>query len=82
MCWKTVSPVEILWTQPSDDSCSLALSEMKTLLVDVYSRFTTLPDKTTTAESMQMADQLISSQPLGKKCLVKLVPLEGREEEN
>lgn len=55
----------------------LALAEMKTLLVDVYSRFTTLPDESMTAEMMEMSDQLISSQPLGKKCLMKFVPLDA-----
>ncbi|KAI0481179.1 cytochrome P450 [Xylariaceae sp. FL0804] len=57
----------------------LALAEMKTLLRDVYSRFTTLPDGTTTDEDMEMADQLISSQPRGKKCLLRFVPLDPGE---
>ncbi|ETS76382.1 hypothetical protein PFICI_11769 [Pestalotiopsis fici W106-1] len=55
----------------------LALAEMKTLLVDVYSRFTTLPDESMTSDMMEMSDQLISSQPLGKKCLMKFVPLDA-----
>ncbi|KAK9776283.1 putative Cytochrome P450 [Seiridium cardinale] len=53
----------------------LALAEMKTLLVDVYSRFTTLPDETMTPSMMEMSDQLISSQPLGQKCMMRFVPL-------
>ncbi|OTA66575.1 cytochrome P450 3A13 [Hypoxylon sp. EC38] len=55
----------------------LALAEMKILLRDVYSRFTTLPDLSMTAEDMEMSDQLISSQPRGKRCLLRLIPLEG-----
>ncbi|KAK5629618.1 hypothetical protein RRF57_005333 [Xylaria bambusicola] len=55
----------------------LALAEMKILLRDVYSRFTTLPDITMSDKDMQMADQLISSQPRGKKCLLRLEPLEN-----
>ncbi|OTA93092.1 hypothetical protein M434DRAFT_73723 [Hypoxylon sp. CO27-5] len=54
----------------------LALAEMKILLRDVYSRFTTLPDPSMTAEDMEMSDQLISSQPRGKRCLLRLIPLE------
>ncbi|KAI0128477.1 cytochrome P450 [Xylariales sp. AK1849] len=54
----------------------LALAEMKTLLVDVYSRFTTLPDASMSPEMMQISDQLISSQPLGKKCLMEFMQLE------
>ncbi|KAI8628635.1 cytochrome P450 3A13 [Xylariaceae sp. FL1651] len=50
----------------------LALAEMKILLRDVYSRFTTLPDGSMTDEDMEMSDQLISSQPRGKRCLMRL----------
>ncbi|KAI1131542.1 cytochrome P450 3A13 [Nemania abortiva] len=53
----------------------LALAEMKILLRDVYSRFTTLPDSSMTDEDMEMSDQLISSQPRGQKCLLRLEPL-------
>ncbi|KAI0532893.1 cytochrome P450 3A13 [Xylaria digitata] len=49
----------------------LALAEMKLLLRDVYSRFTTFPDDSMTDEDMEMSDQLISSQPQGKKCLLR-----------
>ncbi|KAI2637304.1 cytochrome P450 3A13 [Xylaria nigripes] len=49
----------------------LALAEMKILLRDVYSRFTTLPDGSMTDRDMEMADQLISSQPRSKKCLLR-----------
>ncbi|KAH6654422.1 cytochrome P450 [Truncatella angustata] len=59
----------------------LALAEMKTLLVDVYSRFTTLPDPSMTQDMMEMSDQLISSQPLGKKCLIRFLPLEKNGKE-
>ncbi|KAI0146012.1 cytochrome P450 3A13 [Hypoxylon sp. NC0597] len=55
----------------------LALAEMKILLRDVYSRFTTLPDSSMTAQDMEMSDQIISSQPRGKRCLLRLIPLEG-----
>ncbi|KAI5928755.1 cytochrome P450 3A13 [Camillea tinctor] len=54
----------------------LALAEMKILLKDLYSRYTTLPDYTEmTPSDMEMADQLISSQPRGKKCFLRLEPL-------
>jgi hypothetical protein len=43
---------------------------MKTLLKDVYSEFTTTPHASMTEESMAMSDQLISSRPLGQKCLI------------
>ena len=56
---------------------SLALAEMKLLLREVYSKFTTLPDPSMTEESMAMADQLISSRPLGAKCLLKFMPIAG-----
>ncbi|KIE00352.1 Cytochrome P450, partial [Metarhizium majus ARSEF 297] len=49
----------------------LAIAEMKTLLRDVYSRYSTTPDASMTAESMAMSDQLISTRPLGKRCLLK-----------
>jgi hypothetical protein len=54
---------------------SLAIAEMKTLLRDVYSRYSTTPDASMTAESMVMSDQLISTRPLGKKCLLRFHPL-------
>ena len=54
---------------------SLALAEMRTLLVDVYSRFTTYPDPRMRPEWMDMADLLISSQPRGKTCLLRFEPL-------
>ncbi|KAI2636346.1 cytochrome P450 3A13 [Hypomontagnella submonticulosa] len=57
----------------------LALAEMKILLRDVYSRFTTMPDPSMTARDMEMSDQLISSQPRGKKCFLKLIPLDFGE---
>ncbi|KZL67040.1 cytochrome p450 [Colletotrichum incanum] len=53
----------------------LALAEMKTLLADIYSRYTTLPETSMTAESMAMSDQLISSRPLGQRCLLQFVPV-------
>lgn len=48
----------------------LALAEMKTLLKDVYSEFTTTPHVSMTEEAMAVSDQLISSRPLGQKCLL------------
>lgn len=56
---------------------SLAMAEMKTLLRDVYSRYETEPDESMKSESMAMDDQLISSRPLGKRCLLKFVPVKG-----
>ncbi|KAK2594213.1 hypothetical protein QQS21_008055 [Conoideocrella luteorostrata] len=53
----------------------LAIAEMKILLRDVYSRYHTVPDRSTTPESMAMSDQLISTRPLSKKCLLKFYPL-------
>ncbi|KAG5655006.1 hypothetical protein KAF25_002909 [Fusarium avenaceum] len=53
----------------------LAMAEMKTLLRDVYSRYETEPDISMKIESMKMDDQLISSRPLGKQCLLKFVPV-------
>ncbi|SPJ73650.1 related to benzoate 4-monooxygenase cytochrome P450 [Fusarium torulosum] len=53
----------------------LAMAEMKTLLRDVYSRYETEPDISMKIESMRMDDQLISSRPLGKQCLLKFVPV-------
>lgn len=52
---------------------------MKILLRDVYSSYSTLPDPTMDAGLMQMSDQLISSQPLGQKCLVKFVSLDSEK---
>lgn len=54
----------------------MALAEMKILLRDVYSRYTTVPDVNMTEEEMAMSDQLISSRPLGKRCLMRFVPIE------
>lgn len=58
------------------DCSSLALAEMKTLLRDVYSEFSTTPHISMTEESMAMSDQLISSRPLGQKCLIHFHRLE------
>ncbi|KAK3995982.1 putative sterigmatocystin biosynthesis P450 monooxygenase [Cladorrhinum sp. PSN332] len=55
----------------------LALAEMKLLLRAVYSRYTTLPDARMSAREMEMSDQLISSRPLGQRCLLKFVPHEA-----
>ncbi|KAK8124878.1 cytochrome P450 4A21 [Apiospora kogelbergensis] len=55
----------------------LALAEMKTLLIDVYSRYSTRPDEAVMTDGdMEMSDQLISSQPRGQKCWMILAPLE------
>ncbi|KAI0115977.1 cytochrome P450 3A13 [Nemania sp. FL0031] len=55
----------------------LALAEMKILLRDVYSQFTTFPDGSMTDEDMEMSDQVISSQPRGQKCLLRFEPLKS-----
>ena len=56
---------------------SLALAEMRLLLKEVYSRFSTFPDDSMTQEDMDMSDQLISSRPRGQRCLLRFVPLGG-----
>ncbi|EFX04406.1 serine/threonine-protein kinase [Grosmannia clavigera kw1407] len=53
----------------------LAMAEMRTLLRDIYSRFATAPEASMTDESMSMDDQIISSRPLGQRCLLKFIPL-------
>ncbi|KAG5989218.1 hypothetical protein E4U43_004543 [Claviceps pusilla] len=53
----------------------LAIAEMKILLRDVYSRYYTTPHASMTAESMATSDQLMSTRPLGKKCLLEFHPL-------
>ncbi|KAF4123266.1 Cytochrome P450 [Geosmithia morbida] len=58
----------------------LALAEMKTLLSDVYSSYSTTPHVSMTEDDMIMSDQLISSQPKGRRCLLhfnKLDPLQA-----
>ncbi|KAI1393761.1 cytochrome P450 3A13 [Hypoxylon trugodes] len=55
----------------------LALAEMKVLLRDMYSRFTSAPDPSMTARDMEMSDQIISSQPKARRCLLRLIPLES-----
>ncbi|KAI9167363.1 Cytochrome P454 monooxygenase [Paramyrothecium foliicola] len=57
----------------------LALVEMKTLLRDVYAAFQTTPDPSMTEESMAISDQLISSRPLGQRCLLRFEPIETEE---
>ncbi|KAJ9154735.1 Cytochrome P450 [Pleurostoma richardsiae] len=52
----------------------LALAEMKILLRDVYSRYATLPDGSMRPEEMEMDDQLVSSRPLGQRCLLQFIP--------
>ncbi|OTA08873.1 Cytochrome P450 [Trichoderma parareesei] len=54
----------------------LALIEMKTLLRDVYSRYSTTPHESMREEAMAMSDQLISARPLGQKCLLRFHALE------
>ncbi|SPO02789.1 related to benzoate 4-monooxygenase cytochrome P450 [Cephalotrichum gorgonifer] len=56
----------------------LALAEMKTLLAEVYSRFSTTVDSGTTVADMDMSDQLISSRPAGQRCLLRFEPIEGQ----
>jgi hypothetical protein len=52
---------------------------MKTLLRDTYSKFSTTPDPSMRAESMAMSDQLISSRPLGQRCLLNFRSLDNQE---
>lgn len=52
----------------------LALAEMKILLRDVYSVFSTVPDESMSAAEMEMSDQLISSRPAGQRCLLRFIP--------
>ncbi|KJZ76025.1 hypothetical protein HIM_04481 [Hirsutella minnesotensis 3608] len=56
----------------------LALAEMKTLLRDVYSNFSTTPDPSMTENSMAMSDQLISTRPKGQRCLIQFHPLDNQ----
>lgn len=58
---------------------SLALAEMKTLLRDVYSGYGTTPHVSMTEEAMAMSDQLISSRPLGQRCLLHFHPLDPED---
>ncbi|KAH9438148.1 hypothetical protein MCOR02_001787 [Pyricularia oryzae] len=53
----------------------LALAEMKLLLRDTYSRYSTIPDSKMTDDAMAMSDQIISSRPAGQKCLMRFIPL-------
>ncbi|KAK4196545.1 cytochrome P450 [Triangularia verruculosa] len=55
----------------------LALAEMKCLLREVYSNFTTLPGLKMTEKDMEMADLLVSSRPAGQRCLVRFEKLES-----
>ncbi|UKZ78223.1 hypothetical protein TrVFT333_005958 [Trichoderma virens FT-333] len=55
----------------------LALIEMKTLLRDVYSRYSTTPHESMQEEAMAMSDQLISARPLGQKCLLRFHALDA-----
>ncbi|KKO97538.1 cytochrome P450 [Trichoderma harzianum] len=55
----------------------LALIEMKTLLRDVYSKYSTTPHESMQEEAMAMSDQLISARPLGQKCLLRFHPLDA-----
>jgi hypothetical protein len=71
----TSSFLEIFSSLTFGCSHSLALAEMKMLLRDVYSRFTTVPDASMTEEEMAMSDQLISSRPLGQRCLMRFIPI-------
>ncbi|KAL7811088.1 cytochrome P450 [Trichoderma gracile] len=59
----------------------LALLEMKTLLRDVYSRYSTTPHESMREEAMAMSDQLISARPLGQKCLLRFHALEDAKED-
>lgn len=55
----------------------LALAEMKILLRDVYSRYSTAPGGGMSEEMMVMEDQLISARPRAQRCLLRFVPDEA-----
>lgn len=57
----------------------LALAEMKILLRDVYSRYSTAPGEGMSEEMMVMEDQLISARPRAQRCLLRFVPDEAGE---
>lgn len=68
MYWEEVSFLsESLYLGCTLILCSLALVEMKILLREVYSRFTTTvaPDMN---GSMKLDDQIISARPKGQTC--------------
>ncbi|KAM0455103.1 hypothetical protein ACHAPV_007994 [Trichoderma viride] len=54
----------------------LAIIEMKTLLRDIYSSYSTTPHQSMKVEDMAMSDQLISSRPQAQKCLLHFHPLD------
>ncbi|KAF3769923.1 cytochrome P450 [Cryphonectria parasitica EP155] len=51
----------------------LALAEMKILLRDVYSRYSTVPGQGMRQEMMEMEDTLISARPKAQRCLMRFV---------
>lgn len=51
----------------------LAMAEMKTLLKDVYARYSTLPEEGMDDGMMEMTDQLISARPKAQRCLLRFV---------
>ncbi|KAG5945466.1 hypothetical protein E4U59_005719 [Claviceps monticola] len=53
----------------------LAIAEMKILLRDVYSQYYTTAHPSMTAELMTTSDQLMSTRPFGKKCILEFHPL-------
>lgn len=55
----------------------LALAEMKILLRDVYSRYSTLPGEGMDDGMMEMTDQLISARPRAQRCFLHFVETEG-----
>ncbi|KAK5988862.1 Cytochrome P450 monooxygenase ORF9-like protein [Cladobotryum mycophilum] len=57
----------------------LALAEMRALLREVYTKFSTTSDESMTEELMALSEQLISARPLGQKCLLKFHPLKDVE---
>ena len=52
---------------------------MKTLLREVYSRFETTPAAGMREEEMKMSDQLISSRPVGQRCLLHFEDIDSIE---
>lgn len=58
--------------------CSLALVEMKTLLRDIYSRFSTRLAAEMKGD-MSIDDQIIASRPKDQTCLLAFTPLSSVE---
>ena len=68
MLGEKVSDISVVG-QDANDSRSLAIAEMKVLLREVYSQYSTrVPEKM--QGSMELDDQIISSRPKDQTCLL------------